>query len=881
MQMTWRARLLRLVALPMLVYTLVALFITWPLAVQLSTYVAGAGYGDSFEYVRLGWWGRYALQHGLNPFYQSLLGYPEGFFSAVQWAQPLIYWPTALLGFVFSPVTALNLWLLLEIILSGLTAYWLCLYVLDSKSTIQSGVALELAALFGGLVFMAFPATQGHLSAGHVNPLSNYALPVLALCLYRLVEGQGGVRTALIGAAALLVMALGNFTFPAFALLPLVLFGGIYLLLFRRDRLFKRALLRNLAILFGIGGLLIAPFYIPLFNDLTSPNRPAYLQETGWVQYSADPLAFIAPSPFTPWLSGIVPTYSRTVLGTNSIEGTAYLGLVAVLLAAVAVWRCGRRAGLWLTIALGCMAFSLGPLLKWQDQPVVYRIGEHSSNVVLPWALFQNLPLINGTRTPGRFNMTTGLALGVLAALGLGVLLQRIGRRNVQVALAGVLAVIVLAEYQLFFPFPTTPAALPTYFDSLAEREDVRAVLDVPQDDLLAQKAALYQQTAHHKPLTAGYISRRTPVDPARLSVLSDVALGKLPQVPGQNALSANDARAVLKANGVDVVVFHLQLLDRDRVLAWATGAFGQPRYRDDQIAIFEVPPATTTPAMPITLSMSGWWRRQSGDQAMPPWLTGESSLYLYAASAVDQRWTLRLSPLLQARQMRLAVDGRLSRAWTINAPTRALDFWLRLDPGFHTLTMTLPDGCTPVPAAPACLLYNADPAERTEQNCTLKADERNVCVSMALNDLHTQDAGSMAFQPHPVRLSNGMALQAFRVPQMGQIGQSLPVETDWQASQKLPGDYHLFVHVLDQNGKMVTQADSIPGGGTFPTANWSAQQDWVETLNVPLPPDLAPGRYGVYTGWYSYPDLNRLSVEGDAPHAADGLVYLRDVEVR
>ena len=45
------------------------------------------------------------------------------------------------------------------------------------------------------------------------------------------------------------------------------------------------------------------------------------------------------------------------------------------------------------------------------------------SNVVLPWALFQNLPLISATRTPGRFNFMTGLALGVLAALGLDVIL--------------------------------------------------------------------------------------------------------------------------------------------------------------------------------------------------------------------------------------------------------------------------------------------------------------------------------------------------------------------------------------------------------------------------------------------------------------------------
>ena len=45
--------------------------------------------------------------------------------------KPLIYWPTTLLGFVFNPAAAFNLWLLLEIILTGLAAYWLCLEVLD------------------------------------------------------------------------------------------------------------------------------------------------------------------------------------------------------------------------------------------------------------------------------------------------------------------------------------------------------------------------------------------------------------------------------------------------------------------------------------------------------------------------------------------------------------------------------------------------------------------------------------------------------------------------------------------------------------------------------------------------------------------------------
>ncbi len=110
----------------MLVYTFIALVITWPLTAHLSTHLAGPEYSDSIEYARLGWWARYAIQHGMNPFQQGLFGYPQGFFSAVQWAQPLIYWPIAILGFALDPAAAFNTWLLLEVILSGLTAYWLC-----------------------------------------------------------------------------------------------------------------------------------------------------------------------------------------------------------------------------------------------------------------------------------------------------------------------------------------------------------------------------------------------------------------------------------------------------------------------------------------------------------------------------------------------------------------------------------------------------------------------------------------------------------------------------------------------------------------------------------------------------------------------------------
>ena len=46
----------------------------------------------------------------------------------------------------------------------------------------------------------------------------------------------------------------------------------------------------------------------------------------------------------------------------------------------------------------------------------------------LPWALFQNLPLINIARTPARFNFAVGFAMAVLVGYGVSVLLS-MGRK--------------------------------------------------------------------------------------------------------------------------------------------------------------------------------------------------------------------------------------------------------------------------------------------------------------------------------------------------------------------------------------------------------------------------------------------------------------------
>src|SRR5258708_40054251 len=91
-------------------------------------------------------------------------------------------------------------------------------------------------------------------------------------------------------------------------------------------------------------------------------------------------------------------------------------------------------------------------------------------------------------------------------------------------------------------------------------------------------------------------------------------------------------------------------------------------------------------------------------------------------------------------------------RSWQISGSSQQLDFWVRLQPGYHTLSFTLPDGCTLIPVIPECVRYDSS-VPRDPQHCALKPEDGKVCVGMALDQAHVEDAGVMALQSRSVRL--------------------------------------------------------------------------------------------------------------------------------
>lgn len=112
--------------------------------------------------------------------------------------------------------------------------------------------------------------------------------------------------------------------------------------------------------------------------------------------------------------------------------------------------------------------------------------------------------------------------------------------------------------------------------------------------------------------------------------------------------------------------------------------------------------------------------------------------------------------------------------------------------------------------------------------------------------------------------------------------GTSTTITLAWQALAPIPQDYSVFVHLVDQDGLVAAQLDTIPGGGLAPTSQWQPGELRVDSYQVTLPPTAytpntghwAIGLYDAYAPdaprlplTLTTPDDTAARVEGDALH--------------
>jgi hypothetical protein len=272
-----------------------------------------------------------------------------------------------------------------------------------------------------------------------------------------------------------------------------------------------------------------------------------------------DLLAFVMPNPNSPWFGRAGKAWIEAQRVDGFAELTAGMPLVALGVIAVAWFRVGWRPQRrrWLWMPAAFAALALGPFV---------HVAGFNTYIPGPWALLRYVPIIGLARSPSRFVVLASLGVALLFAMALVALGERWPQHRR--AVLGVLTALLIVELS---PVPRELHAgtVPAPFHRIAEdpRTDVR-LLALPlgvRDGTSSlgnfNPLTQYQQTVHGKRLVGGYLSRVTRAQ--KRSVLRYPVL---------------DALVTLSAQGVPVPLTDAQrrraYASRDRFLINANVAY-------------------------------------------------------------------------------------------------------------------------------------------------------------------------------------------------------------------------------------------------------------------------------------------------------------------
>jgi len=108
-----------------------------------------------------------------------------------------------------------------------------------------------------------------------------------------------------------------------------------------------------------------------------------------------------------------------------------------------------------------------------------------------------------------------------------------------------------------------------------------------------------------------------------------------------------------------------------------------------------------------------------------------------------------------------------------------------------------------------------------------------------------------------------------------------LPITLHWYIEQTPNLRYKVFVHLLDKNGQVVTQADDFPICGTSHVNSWHGKTVTLDRHLLQLPLDLPAGMYDLRIGMYE-PELNlRLNYLDIANNEQGNSLFVDDVFVK
>jgi hypothetical protein len=106
----------------------------------------------------------------------------------------------------------------------------------------------------------------------------------------------------------------------------------------------------------------------------------------------------------------------------------------------------------------------------------------------------------------------------------------------------------------------------------------------------------------------------------------------------------------------------------------------------------------------------------------------------------------------------------------------------------------------------------------------------------------------------------------------------SLTVTLYWEATESIPDDYTVFVHIVSPTGKLVAQQDRPP---LLPSSLWVPGERVIDEHTLVLPADLPEADYQVCVGLYHWSNFERVPVVNSGyAEEKDNLVIVGDIHL-
>ena len=792
----------------------VAVLMTWPLAAELGAVLPGPS-DDALLHYWNGWYVGDALAGGRSPFQTDLLFFPDGVSMAYHNLAWLNILPWLLLRQFMSGIVAYNLVLLLHLAAAGFAAYLLAHHLTGQRAV----------ALVAGVIYLAWPFRLTQLD--HPNLISTLFVPLFFLFLMRLLEKRR--RREMVAAG--LCLALVGYTRWQL-LIPVAVLILLFLVGFYRRWLTDRRLLGLLAGTALLSILLLTPAISLLVTEQyrSEAGSDDLLRSGEETSMATDLMAYVTPSPdHFLWGRWTEPIYDRFYPDRSGARRfSAYIGWSVLLLALLGVWQNGRRAVPWLLMAAGMILLALGATLRinghfYPEIPTLFSLSE-------PLLIFRLI------RVPDRFNIFLALPTAMLAAYGAASLLRTLVRDPRRAGfLTAALLLLVLLDYGQM-PIPSRATAISAVYAGL-EGEAEGALLELPINTLRA-KEYMFAQQIHQRPLLFGHVSRL----PAGAFSFIDghPLLRELRRVDEFPPWQPDVSRQLgsLYDVGVSLITLQKQGQGPDRFLHWQRYLAIEPRYEDEEVAVYTLAPEAG--------------RDFALQEELAPGLGPIRALVsadCFAPGdmlAVDVAWGSE-APLTQAYEVELHLMNQAGAGFTSAAAVLVAGWPTQQWPantvawGYYSwqLPATVPAGDYTLQLRLAGQAGNGF----TLGTIRISSEECQVPLPAAAK---------------PLAASFGDQMRALGY-ELEQQGDRLFLTLYWRAEQHMANDYRVFVHVFPTTSDVpVAQDDSFPRRGGFPTRFWYIGEIVADRIPVDLSA-IPAGKYGVAIGVYDPVTAERL----------------------